>query len=398
MYAAMGGATLIKGPIGAVVPGMIVFFYLLLRGQWSLLSRMEPVRGGALFLLIVVPWYLWAETRNPGYLGYFLLDENLLRYFTPYFKRGQPWYYYFEVVALGFLPWSVYLYAPFQRTERAPGEEKRLFLFLWIIVPFVFFSFSAAKHPGYVLPIFPPLAVLTGEFVARALAAPTAKARWPQTIPWLILLAAYFYFSWMLFHPDRLPFRVSEQSAAALPSIYELSRPFMPVLLALLLSSAAASLWLQPAYYFIICCIFFSTFQLFSHEVLGPISQARSSRQLAEKAAPFLRPGDQIVVYDSYFSTLPFYLRANRPIWIVQSERRRSIMGSFYMAAKNPRVSRGSRQPVLNFEEFSREWKESPARLVVFVEEKNFDRLSRELDGAPKRISTVGDVALVANQ
>ena len=72
MYGALGAGTLVKGLIGLVIPGMVFFVYLLLTDHsWSILRRLHLLHGALLFLLIVIPWYLWVDTRNPGYLRYF---------------------------------------------------------------------------------------------------------------------------------------------------------------------------------------------------------------------------------------------------------------------------------------------------------------------------------------
>jgi 4-amino-4-deoxy-L-arabinose transferase-like glycosyltransferase len=79
---------------------------------------------------------------------------------------------------VGFAPWSVFLgpvaWSALGRRARAdaPVEATSLpapyrFLWCWIAVYAVFFSLSATKLPNYVLPIYPPLALLTGRFLDR---------------------------------------------------------------------------------------------------------------------------------------------------------------------------------------------------------------------------------------
>jgi hypothetical protein len=132
--------------------------------------------------------------------------------------------------------------------------------------------------------------------------------------------------------------------------------------------------------------------------VLGPISQTRSSRQLAEQTLPLLRTGDQMVIYDDYRSSLPFYLRADRPLWVVTREDKDFIMGSFYIAKKKPAPARGAGAAVLSFDEFSKIWSRSPSRLIVFVEQKTLSRFYAEVSVPPKKLLTVGDTVLVTNR
>src|SRR5690242_13669597 len=80
MYAATAAATLVKGPIGFILPGMIVAAYVAARRKWSSLRAMELGWGVLIFILIVTPWYALAEVRRPGYLAYFLGQEHFTRY------------------------------------------------------------------------------------------------------------------------------------------------------------------------------------------------------------------------------------------------------------------------------------------------------------------------------
>ncbi len=53
------------------------------------------------------------------------------------------------------------------------------FLWCWILTYLVFFSLSATKLPNYVLPVYPPLALLTARFLDRW------RGRWMAVPTWL---------------------------------------------------------------------------------------------------------------------------------------------------------------------------------------------------------------------
>src|SRR4030095_6298510 len=72
---------------------------------------------------------------------------------------------------------------------------------------------------------------------------------------------------------------------------------------------------------------------------LGSIN--RSTRELVTRASSFLEPQAQIVLYDTSYESLPFYLKIDRPIWIVSSGKKTSIMGSFYLAEQGARYAPG---------------------------------------------------------
>lgn len=77
--------SLVKGPVAVIFFGMAVGPWVALR-WWitrELPAQMRSlpwITGPLLFLLIAVPWYLFAEGRNPGFLEYFIWTENIGRF------------------------------------------------------------------------------------------------------------------------------------------------------------------------------------------------------------------------------------------------------------------------------------------------------------------------------
>ena len=76
---------LVKGPVAIVFFGMAVGPWVALRWWFnrSLPAQMRSlpwITGPLLFLLIALPWYLFAESRNPGFLEYFIWTENIGRF------------------------------------------------------------------------------------------------------------------------------------------------------------------------------------------------------------------------------------------------------------------------------------------------------------------------------
>lgn len=173
MYAAMGAATLTKGPVGVLLPAAVIFLYLLIAKRWTLLRHMELPFGVILFILIAASWYVLAEFSNPGYLRHFLWEENVARFATEQFKRGGPWYYFLLVLTAGFFPWSALLPTALAESWRRSLKREYLFLILWIVVPLAFFSLSSSKLPHYILPIYPGLAIIVGATVADSSAKRT---------------------------------------------------------------------------------------------------------------------------------------------------------------------------------------------------------------------------------
>ncbi len=142
LYASLAIATLIKGLIGIVLPGMVIFFYLLITKQWFLLRRIYLIPGVILFLVIVVPWYLKVDAFNPGYLRYYFWDEHFGRFTSTEFNRSEPWYYFIWVGMISFFPWTLLLPFMAGRYRKNTFDDKTIFITLWCVLPFLFFSAS----------------------------------------------------------------------------------------------------------------------------------------------------------------------------------------------------------------------------------------------------------------
>jgi 4-amino-4-deoxy-L-arabinose transferase-like glycosyltransferase len=92
--------------------------------------------------------------------------------------RTQPWrclVLLFPFLLLGIVPWlGVLLQGLWTGVkEQSHGFQPRKLLLVWAVFFFFFFSISGSKLPGYILPIFPALALLIAFYVdqcqARAL-------------------------------------------------------------------------------------------------------------------------------------------------------------------------------------------------------------------------------------
>lgn len=157
-----GLAVLTKGLIGIVLPAGIIFWYLLLDRRWELLAKIPWVSGLLLFLLITVPWFALVSIINPEFPHFFFIHEHFQRYTTEVHSRSQPFWFFLPILLLTMLPWSFFLPGSFGRALRERHQDKglMLYLLLWPLVIILFFSFSSSKLIPYILPTFPPLALL----------------------------------------------------------------------------------------------------------------------------------------------------------------------------------------------------------------------------------------------
>ncbi len=173
MYAAAACAVLSKGLIGIILPGAVVFLWMALTKRWNLLKELRLVSGTLLFLLIAVPWHVLVAMRNPEFLHFYFIHEHFERYLTKVHGRYQPFWFFGVVLVAGIFPWLIFAwqavksgFADFWQSRFANGNQ--LFLLIWIVLIFVFFSLSDSKLIPYILPIFPPICVLMGRYFAAA--------------------------------------------------------------------------------------------------------------------------------------------------------------------------------------------------------------------------------------
>jgi len=185
-----GIAVLAKGPVGLLLPGLVIVVVLTLRGGWSPWLRPGPLLAMALlFLGVTLPWYAAAAKANGmAFIGGFLGFSNLQRFTSVlYAHPGPPWFYLPWVLLL-LLPWSLLLPLAMARTRfwrwstwrQTPAVEALpQLLVVWLVVMVGFFSAAATKLPGYVLPAMPAAALLVAQLFGPA---GLARRGWPLNI------------------------------------------------------------------------------------------------------------------------------------------------------------------------------------------------------------------------
>ena len=397
MYAAMALASLVKGPIGIAIPGMVIFFYLLIERKWRLLAEMHVILGALVFCAVVVPVYLWAEFKNPGYLQYFLWEENVLRFLTSHFQRGQPWYYYVFVIALGFSPWSVLIPSIVTARWKRKIEGIDLFLILWIVLPVIFFSLSNSKMPHYVLPIFPPLAILTVRRIKDLVHDSGGGSRWLLSLPLLGNVSVIFYLIVGSFWSRALP-RQLRAVIGPIDSVVWLAGVLITIVIAMFIFGRARGKWLQPGFVFGCYSAAAIVYLFLMVQMSIQFSYRRSAKPVADHFAKFISPNDRIVHYDGYLTGMPFYLRSEQPIWIVWSGTKTIVMDNIYVAQKQPPPGAGYGKVLFTFSEFAKEAQQTQQPLRIIVKTKNLSRLAKDDGIATKTLTEFGEYTLVTTQ
>jgi 4-amino-4-deoxy-L-arabinose transferase-like glycosyltransferase len=185
-YVSMALAVLAKGLIGIVLPGAVIFCYLLATRRWRILKEMRLVTGGALFLAICAPWFVLVSLRNPEFAHFFFIHEHFQRFLTTVHHRYKPIWFFLPVLLGTMLPWSLFIPAALKKGwQERKGSAESLFLILWAGVIFAFFSKSDSKLIPYILPVFPPLALLMGKWFAET--GNRAQVKWQALATGLLL-------------------------------------------------------------------------------------------------------------------------------------------------------------------------------------------------------------------
>jgi len=166
-YLVVGIGTLAKGPLGILLPGLVIAGFLAIKRRWDLMMKFAFHPGVVLTVLLAGGWYGFAMTRGgEGFVDRQLFQENLKRFFGGS-GHSHPVYYYLPYLFSLGLPWS--LFFPFLLWDLVKksrtADDDHLFVKSWFVIMFVFFSLSAGKRPVYLLPIYPPLSLLLADWI-----------------------------------------------------------------------------------------------------------------------------------------------------------------------------------------------------------------------------------------
>ncbi|MDP5337336.1 MAG: glycosyltransferase family 39 protein, partial [Nodularia sp. (in: cyanobacteria)] len=170
-YVLIAGAILSKGPVGIVLPLLIIAAFVIYVGKIrEVFTQMRPFIGMLIIFALSAPWYVLVTWRNGwDYVDSFFGYHNVERFTEVVNGHSAPWYFYFLVVLLGFAPYSVYLPIAmaklrfWQRSHWLTQERSQqlgLFACIWFISIFGFFSIAVTKLPSYVLPLMPAVAIV----------------------------------------------------------------------------------------------------------------------------------------------------------------------------------------------------------------------------------------------
>jgi 4-amino-4-deoxy-L-arabinose transferase-like glycosyltransferase len=390
-------AVLTKGLIGIVFPIGIICLYLLIGRRWHLLKEMKFVSGSMIFVLFSVPWFVLVSLRNPGFAHFFFIREHLQRYTTTIHGHYQPFWYFIPILLLTMLPWSFYIARAAWKAHRercSPDGERLAYMVLWAAFVFLFFSASQSKLIPYILPVFPPLAILVGKMFSDYL---DTKEETPFVFEHIIMVSSLFF-------------------VAVLIALYPHVREFGPQIAATGLVRPTSSLLTKPPLISPTGGIFFSCLALgmassawiacrkkdifvlfiglglcsYILEIAGPqlfregLEYRKSSRELALMARKFASEGSRVASF-GYDQSLPFY-----------TGRRTIVVGS------KGELEFGSTQGnqsawFIDEAEFLKLWQEDQ-QIIVLLKKPEYEQVASKLIPNALTLGEKGKNILITNR
>ncbi|MDE0030221.1 MAG: glycosyltransferase family 39 protein [Deltaproteobacteria bacterium] len=166
-FALFGLAMLTKGPLGLLLPGLVLCLWHGARREWRSLAMLPFL--ALVSLALYLAWFIaCAYQVGAGDILQELWKQNTARFTSGFRGHARPAYYYAVNIWHDMAPWSVLLplalWWSWRRHTRSDSMQQ--LLLWWFGVFFVFLSIGATKRQLYLLPAYPAVALLLGQWIA----------------------------------------------------------------------------------------------------------------------------------------------------------------------------------------------------------------------------------------
>lgn len=187
-FALLGFAMLVKGPLGLLLPGLVLTLWHASRKEWRRLLELAPL--SLISLVIYIPWAAAvAKAMGKDNLLHELYAQNVARFLAGARGHEKPWHYFLNRIWVDLIPWSPLLpFALWWTWSKRLYEDTRVQLLLWWFGAFfVFLSIATTKRQVYLLPAYPALALLIGWWISSLANSETEAAPAPDPRPARVL-------------------------------------------------------------------------------------------------------------------------------------------------------------------------------------------------------------------
>ena len=194
-------SALAKGAPGLVLPIVIALAGIGAARRYRDYARLELVGLGLLFACVCLPWYVQMYMRHgPPFTDRLLFHDMYKRAFVHVHDTNTgddvSFRYYVWQLGYGLFPWSGFGAAGLLWWLRFGNEaddaesEVMAFMALWFTVAFAMFTITLTKFHHYALPCVPPIAVVSGVMLERALGQGELTRERRLLVPYLAGLTA----------------------------------------------------------------------------------------------------------------------------------------------------------------------------------------------------------------
>jgi 4-amino-4-deoxy-L-arabinose transferase len=155
-----GLAFLTKGFLAFVVPVLVIGPFMIWERRFKELFFIPwiSIVGAA---LVALPWVVLIHLKEPDFWHFFIWNEHIRRFMSQNAQHSQSFMYFFLVLPAAVLPWTFLFPAVILGLKRTGLKNSMVrYAVCWFLFPFLFFSMSNGKLLTYILPCFPPLAIL----------------------------------------------------------------------------------------------------------------------------------------------------------------------------------------------------------------------------------------------
>lgn len=303
-YFFAGLAFLTKGLIGFAFPTMIAGSWILLLKRWDVFKKAHFIKGMILAIAIALPWYILVQRDNPQFLHFFFVTQQVTRFLSAgTFNNPTPIWFYAPIVLIGFFPWTIFLVQALffhlrQVWTNKQNHQAELYLLLWLGIIFIFFSIPHSKMIGYILPIFPALALLVGNYLATNWENKNKYSLLFATISFCVLstlLAAFVFASQQ--------YKLIEMSKTAKPYFYLITAIFS-------LSAITSFILLFNRKFstLVTTCVITNVIFLSTLVLTATHLNTTSAKQVVMDLKTIIKPQDEVIHFYKFFQDVPVYL------------------------------------------------------------------------------------------
>jgi 4-amino-4-deoxy-L-arabinose transferase-like glycosyltransferase len=449
-YACLAGAVLSKALIGVLFPLGILFFFVAFTNGWKHIWRLKPISGALLFFVLATPWHVLAGMRNDKFFWFYFINEHVKRFLgtrypmdydtvplLPFWLGHLVWLFPFsmflplvfrrdyetdekdektsqktkenEGASSSHNPFRVFRYFRLFRNLSSSSRNQQLSLLsvLWFLVIVGFFSFST-RQEYYTFPVFPALALLLGDALARGENANSKLVTWGQGILLSLGLLVAIVLSAMLWlsrnvtptgniaafltsNPENYRLSLGHASDLTTAAFAELRFPATGAALVLGLGFGLAFVlrWRrQHSGATLATALTVAGFFYFAHYAFGQFNPALSTAPLAKAIQARLQP-DDLVAFNGEFqnhSSVGFYLA--RPVLLVDGRTTVLEFGSHYPDCPPVFIDRN---------ELAQKWN-APQRVFLVTYDDQFEKVKSWLGRELHTIAKAGGKSVYSNR